>query len=274
MRMSSSFGVLAAIVLLAGSTCASFGFQAATASDTASPSQSALADSGKPIPQPSILPTPIPIVSIAVEVQSTHSRLRRIRLELDKAVRLPDVERRLEVLAGALQRIRPALAAGDISQVEQLANFRQELRRLKVQIEDLQKDLIPRSRTLEDRREELRKMERLWQVTFQSLLQQEADGVSRELIRSTQNEIADTLNRTRSLRQILLTMQNRVLEKRIVVEDLLAQADDAIDQSRARLLTLDSEPLWKMRGFAESGISAADSWGTPIPTGCCRCSII
>ncbi len=262
MRMSGSFGAAAVIVLLAGSTCASFGFQTATASDTAPPSQSALADSGKPFPQPSISPTSIPILSIAVEVQSTHSRLRRIRLELDKAVRLPDVEKRLEVLAGALQRIHPALAAGDISQVEQLANFSQELRRFRLQIEDLQKDLIPRSRTLEDRREELRKME--WHLAGHLSVVVSAAGGGGCIQRthpfhSERDRRCDEQDSEPPT--VLLTIQNRVLEKRIAVEDLLAQTEDAIDQSRARLLTLDSEPLWRMRGFAESGISATDSMG-------------
>jgi potassium-dependent mechanosensitive channel len=256
MKLSSSFGVLVVIVLLAGSTCASVGSQAAVPPATAPAPQSAAATAALP---PSASPAPIQAANIALEAQSTHSRLRRIRLELDKAVRLSDVESRLDALTSSLQRIHPELEAGDITRAEQLINFRQELRRFKLQLEDLQKDLTPRSRVLEGRREELHKMELLWDVTLQSLSQQEAEGTSRELIRYTQNEIADVESSIRTYRPVLLTIQNRLLEKRIAVDDLLAQTDDAIDQSRARLLTLDREPLWRVRTFPESRISVADS---------------
>jgi small-conductance mechanosensitive channel len=185
--------------------------------------------------------------------------LRRIRRELDKAVELSDVENRLANLTVSLKRIRPAIEASDTLIGEELASFRQGLWRIRLQLKALQDELAPRSRTLEEQREELLKMDLLWNVTFRSLAQQDAKRTSQELTRSTQKEIDITIDVIRSCRPGLLMIQSRISEKRILADDLLAQADDAINELRARLLSLDSEPLQRAIRFTKTRASLAES---------------
>ncbi len=206
------------------------------------------------------MPTPIPAVSIASEVQAANFRLRRIALELDKAVELSDVERQLEVLAASLEQIRPVLESGDKLQNEELFNFRQELTQLSFRLDELQQQLAPRSRVLEERREELLKMAVLWIVTYQSLAGQEAPGSSRDLIRSTQKRIDETLAVIRTYRPVLLTIQDRVSEQRITADVLLARTNDAIDELRRRLLSIDTAPLWRAVRSAKAWTPGAESF--------------
>ena len=268
MRISASCGVPAVIVLLSRLTFALPCSQAGTAPGIASPSQGAPANAPAqgapttapaPAPQIPALPEPIAAANIAFEAEATNFRLRLIRRDLDKAVMLSDVEKRLADLTAPLKRLRPALEAGDIFHAEELANFRQDLRRYRLQLKALQDELAPRSRALEDQRDELRKMDLLWRVTFQSLSQQEALRQSQEITRSTQQEITDTISLLRSRRPVLLLIQNQISERLIVVEDLLSRTDDAINESIARLLSLDSEPLYRAIGFTKTRLSLAES---------------
>ncbi len=253
------FGVLMIAVALWRSTCAFSWAQSATPQRSTIPFQSAPSAAPGPTVETKALQTAIPAANIASEAEAANLRLRHIRLDLDEAVKLSGVERQLDVLTVSLQRIRPALETEDNLRVEELFNFRQELARFGLVLKDLQNELIPRSRVLEERREELGGMELLWKATLRSLSGQEVPASSRELIHSTQRRIDETITLLRTDRPVLLTIQNRVSEQRILVSTLLAQANDALERSRARLLTAESDPLWTALHSAEVSASVAES---------------
>ncbi len=258
MRTAYRFGALAAIVLLSRLTFAFPCPQAGSPDGKASAPLGAPANAPGPVPGTPASPQPIAAANIATEAEAANFRLRRIRRELDNEVKVSAEEIRLKALSDALQRIRPALESGDVLRNEELANYLQDLRRFRVALEELQTVLMPRSRVLEQRREELKNMELLWGVTLQSLPQQEAHA-PRELILATQKQISDTATVIRTYRPVLLTLQTRISQKRILVDDLLTQTNDAIDESRAKLFTADSEPLWRLARTAQTSESFVES---------------
>ncbi len=254
MRTAARFGALAVIVLMSRLTFAFPSPQVGSPDGKVSASQATPANAPGPAAQTPSSPQPIAAANIATEAEAANLRLRRIRRELDSEVKVSPVESRLTALSDALQRIRPALESGDVLRIEELANYFQDLRRFRVDLEELQNELMPRSKVFEERREELNNMESLWGATLQSLPQQEARA-PRELILATQKEISDTVNVIRTYRPVLLTLQTRISQKRILVNDLLAQTNDAIDESRAKLFTADSEPLWSLAWSAQTSES-------------------
>ena len=99
----------------------------------------------------------------------------------------------------------------------------------------------------------------LWDVTLQSLSRQEVPSSSQNLVRSIQNEIEEAEKAIRTCRPVLLTMQDRVSEKQIAVNGFLARANNAIDESRFRLLSADSTPLWQVDWAKASRASFTES---------------
>ena len=240
MRNRTWFSALSAIVLLIPFMCAFLWAQAATPQNTSSPA-----------------PAPVLAANLASEAEEANLRLRQIKLDLDKAVALSDIERQLAVLGKSLQRIRPVLESAETLQEEELFNFRQELARFSLCLKQFQQDLVPRSRVLEEGRQELRSMELLWKITADSLSVQEAPDSSRDLVGATRKRIDETIALVRIYRPVLLTMQNSISEKLIAVDALLARINDAIDGIKRRLFTIDAQPLWRAVR-SETGSSAAD----------------
>ncbi len=260
--MKATFGVLTASVLLSLSTCAISWAQAKIPpSPTTPPSQNAASAAPARAGQTTALPAAIPAAGLAFEAERANSRLRQIRMDLDAAVKLSDVDKQqLEVLTASLQRIRPALEGGGTLEPEELFNFRQDLARLTLRLKELQNSLVPQSRALEERREELIGMELLWKVTFQSMSGQEAPGSSRDLVLSTRQQIEETMKEMRTARPALLTIQDRVSEQCIAGDLLLARINDAIAESRTRLFTNDREPLWRAFQPGPDRVSVAESF--------------
>ena len=228
MRQRATFGVLIVAVLVLLPTCAVSWAQTDSA----------------PTAQVESPPTPIPSSNIASEAEAANFRLRRIRIDLDKAVQLSREKEQLAGLTASLERIRPALESDKSLHDEELVNFRQELARFNLRLKELQDRVDPRSRLLEERREELRRMESLWQATYQSLSGVELPGSSRDLVSSNQSQINDLSALLRDRQPALLAMQNQVSELRITVNDYRDRIGEALEKSRQQLFVLDSEPLW------------------------------
>ncbi len=255
MRGRIRFGIPAGILLL---SCTAIFDCRAQAGNTAGPAPSAQSRPASASPsaaQPEELPSPVPITNIASEVEAANLRLRRIRIDLDAAVRLADVEQPLSVLTASLKRIQPELEGGTPLQMEELFNLRQELLQINQRLKRLQEMLVPRSQMLEERREELARMEALWRVTYQSLAAQDAPASTRDLIRSIQQKIEETVKELRTCRPVLLTVQNRISEQLIAADIMLPRIHEALDEIRKRLLTIDSEPLWRAILSGKTNIS-------------------
>ena len=188
-----SFRLLAALVLCSGLGCAYSWSQTDIRSGSTPPSQDRPSAAPVQDAQKTASPEPVLAANIAPEVEAANLRLRQIRRDLDIACRYSDLEKRLEVLTALLKRIRMELESGNILQEEELFNSRQELARFSLGLKELQNELVPRSRVLEERREELGRMESLWEVASQSLSGQEAPGSSRKLVSSTRQMIDEII---------------------------------------------------------------------------------
>lgn len=249
-------GVPAIIFLISGWTGVFSMSQTGTSPDPAQASRGAAIAALQQSVQTAKLPAPISVANIASEVGGANVKLRRMKLDLDVAVKLPTVERELAVVKALLQRIQPVLESGNTPPEEELFDFRQELTRSNLRLKQLQDELIPRSRVLEGHREELGRMERLWKATHLSLSLQEAPSSSKDLVLSTQRRIDELGAVIRAYRPVLLTIQDGISEQRITADELLARTNDAIDRLRRQLFTMDSEPLWRAGRSGEAGSSA------------------
>lgn len=251
--------MLTVIVLLLRLTCAFSWAQAETPPGPTPPTQNKPSAAPVPTVQKPALPAPISAASIAYEVEAASLRLRRIKIDLDTAGKSSAIQEQLAVLTTSLKRIRPELESGNILQQEELFDSQQELARFSLRLKQLQDELVPKSWVLEQRREELRRMELLWNVTYQSLSVQEAPGSSRELVLATQKRIGEMITLIQTYRPVLLTIQDQISEPRIAVQLLLTLTNEAIEKSKRRLFILDSEPLWKAVRSVEVGTSVAES---------------
>ncbi|NWG75429.1 MAG: mechanosensitive ion channel [Rubrivivax sp.] len=197
--------------------------------------------------------------NIAPEVESANLRLRQIQLDLNMACRYSDAERQLAALTASVKQIRPAVESGDIHQKEQLFNSLQDLARLSLQLKELQDEIVPRSRVLEERREELERMRLLWDATHRSLSWQEAPGSSEEIVRSTRDRIDAMIAMIRKHRPVLLTLQDRISEQFLAVDLMTSRTNSTIESFRKQLFVVDGEPLWRAAGSAEAELSLAAS---------------
>ena len=209
---------------------------------------------------PTASPAPIPVAGIASEAQGAVLRLRRIEREVDAAVKVSDLEERdLAAITRSLKRIRIELETSDSHQNEELINIRQRLAGTKTRLMQLQSELSPRSRLLEERGGELAVMESAWKATSRSLSGKEVPGSSRALIRSTQRRIDQISSLLRRSRPVLLTAQNRASEQQIAVDLMLEEVDGVIDAARSRLFDFESEPLWRAVRSNQLRVELADS---------------
>jgi small-conductance mechanosensitive channel len=197
---------------------------------------------------------------IAFEAEAASVRVRRIRLEATGALNLAGVDKRVEELAGSLRRFRPLLESTETAPLDELLNLRQELRRLSFQLRKLQDNLTPKSRTVEAQREELLKMEQLWRNTLAALSLQETPPETRQLVIAVQSDIQSVLKMIATSRPSLLTLQGRISEHRIALGKLEVQTESGISEAKARLLSINSEPLWKAVATATISSSMIKSY--------------
>jgi potassium-dependent mechanosensitive channel len=207
-----------------------------------------------------VLPGPIPVSMIAVEAESASIRVRRIEHEIGKALRVEGMQDRLNVLADSLRRFRPLIESGATAHLDELLNLRQETKRLSVQLLKLQSGLTPRSQEVEARWKELLQMENLWRITYASLAGQEIPPATRDLTFAIHNQIKAALDKIAALRPSLLALQVQISAQRITMDRIRMQTDAAISETKARLFTVDSEPIWKAIASARFSVSLMQSW--------------
>jgi potassium-dependent mechanosensitive channel len=202
---------------------------------------------------------PIQASKLAPEAEWANARVHQIENEIDKMVRISNVQAQLAAYADSLQRFRLLLESGGLGHLDEMLNLRQEMKRLSLRLTRMQGELTPRLQIIEARREELIKLQTLWSMTIAKLDLQGIPPFTRELAAQVQRQVQKAQNRIEAARTALLTLQGQISAQNVAANNLRAQTDIAIDEAKGRLFTLDQEPLWKALASATFSASMTES---------------
>lgn len=192
-------------------------------------------------------PQAIPTFDIANKVEAADAELHSIRIKLLPRPNIAPIENQLPGRIEEIDQLRkdPALAKPDQLPQRKLEDIRNNWVRHKTVFDDWQNTLQIRSQDLENEREGLLYKQVVWKKTLELAGQQGAPASLMQRVRAVIGEIDSVANELRQRLSDVLTVQSRISETVIVIDDTIDQIDAVLEQKRQRLFYVDVPPLWK-----------------------------
>lgn len=193
------------------------------------------------------IPQAIPTFDIANKVEEANAELRSIRLKLNPRPNITAIEKQLPGRIEEIERLKrdPALAKPEQLARRKLEDIRNNWIRHKTVFDDWQNTLMIRSQDLEKERQELLYKKAVWNKTLEAAGQEDAPPALMQRIRAVIKEIDSAEDEFRQGLGNVLTVQSRISETVIVINDTIDQIDAVLEQQRQRLYFVDVQPLWK-----------------------------
>jgi small-conductance mechanosensitive channel len=198
-----------------------------------------------PAPTP---PEPIAIQAAAIPQRSEESfaRLRDIVREVDQRGPIDPMQRALPGVAAEVQslerdpRTQPAaiVTLPDIEDVQQRWGWvREELNKWNAALTDL-------TIALDERLQELQRIEEAWAATEASAVDQGIPKILRDNVRATRADVARVTSELRTRRAAVLTLHGAIAELNARAAAGQVNLDVAAERVRSQLFISESEPIW------------------------------
>jgi small-conductance mechanosensitive channel len=200
----------------------------------------------------SIFSESIPLVDIPRKVQETHTWLRRVQLQLRPRAEIRQIEENLPMIADEIKRMEADPATEDFDQLVPriLEDVNNQWSSHKTKLTKWLKILEDRSATLENEREELLKIETVWEKTRSSVEKGKAPEALTEQVNAILKNIRQVRKDVRESFDNILITQGQVIDLLFLINDTLERLDETLIQKQKRLFQRDQPPLW--RAFADS----------------------
>jgi small-conductance mechanosensitive channel len=199
-----------------------------------------------PPPTPTPAPAAIPATEISGHAERTASLLKETSSVAEPRDEIIEIEQRLsdrrQELIGARQGTEDLIERG--AGTRQLDDAEKRWHRVAAQIDAWMEILEQRASTLDDEMARVRAEKARWELTLASAQEQRLPPALQDTIRSTLRRIADTQREVSRRRNEILTLQTQVSQVRGTAGEVLASLQDALEEKRRSLTTIDSPPLW------------------------------
>jgi hypothetical protein len=228
----------------------------------AAPTQQASDSPAKPTPAP----TAIPLAKVPLEAQSALTSLQEIDANvLNDQSRADGIARALLDLTS---QINPRIS--DDTKLLATSPALDMLYRLKLTWEDFgirlslsDRELTQQATSLEEQLARLDQMNKTWRATLQTAQQPETPPL---VLQGVQN-VVDSVERTRqtveSVREHVLTLQDRHSEQESRVRTTLSSIEQAETQALKNIFVRDSRPIWSLETSLGTGVFTSRPCSTP-----------
>ncbi len=205
------------------------------------------------------VPVAIAAAEIPVRALAALDTLRRIRAQL-ATIDTDDVDSLLTTIVQSLDQLQQASTTEQFEPVSTLAldGLAREWRERQTQLDRSQQSLQSLSRSLNARRQGIRRLRDVWTVTRNSASAQALPSEVVAQIQAVLTGAQDVEAELRSHRDALLAVLIRIAEQEITVVDALAEIDNAREQVRRRYFVADNPPLWRAWRRQSEGVDFDD----------------
>lgn len=203
-----------------------------------------------PAPPPAEL-LPIQAAEIPQKADETFARVRQIARELEQRAQVSSIQQALEGVNKEVQSLQrdARTQTGAVVTLPDLEDVQQRWGWVREQLGTWNATLTQRAIALDERIQELRKIEETWAATEASAVDQGIPRALRETVRSTRADVAALTNDLRTWRGTILSLQGTLAELNATAADGQLRLDIAAERVRSELLVSESEPIWTIAGM-------------------------
>jgi len=190
---------------------------------------------------------PIPSSEITLRSEGTNAELNKIRSVLNPDPRIANIRREELEFLDVLNKSKENFQAIDIEglSLKQLYEIRDEWQIHRMGVNTWHEAVAVRSETLESKNVELDQIQKLWELTRISAAEQNYPNALKERINLILGEIGEVEKRLQERLEEVFSLQGHLSDQTVEINSVLSEIETAIGQSRQRLFSQDSPPLWK-----------------------------
>ncbi|MFC2164582.1 mechanosensitive ion channel domain-containing protein [Acidobacteriota bacterium] len=190
---------------------------------------------------------PIPAFDIALRSEEVNSDLNTIRSAVNSDPRIAKIKSEEQDFRNDLKKSKEkfqAVAVSDLS-LKKLKDFLEEWQIHKAKVNTWLESVAARSQLLEVENIKLQKIKELWELTRVSAAENNYPQALKERIAAVLSEIREVEMSLKERQEQIFSLEGKISDQSVVINDVLSQIDSAFVQSRQKLFSHDSPPLWK-----------------------------
>lgn len=193
-------------------------------------------------------PRAIRASDIPTSAEQTNARLRQIRERIDEpdlsvagiAKLVPDFTSQLQMLADDPASRDPQGQSG-----RRLESLRQQWQQIRAALEGAQAGLAERSQSLKAARDTLDQIRAIWKATAEAAPEQALPRAAMDQVDSVLAAIEELQGQLQARLDFVLTLQTRIAQQLIDVNDQLARLEAARKEARLQRFTPEAPPIWR-----------------------------
>lgn len=191
-------------------------------------------------------PAVIQAAAIPQRSEETFARTRDIMREVDQGGKIDWMQKALPGVNTEVQSLQrdPRTQPNAIVTLPDIEDVQQRWGWVREQLNTWNITLTELAVMLDERLQELRKIEETWAATEASAVDQTLPKILRDNARATRAEVARATNELRTRRAAVLTLHGAVAELNALTTEGQANLDAAAERVRSQLFISESEPIW------------------------------
>jgi small-conductance mechanosensitive channel len=200
-------------------------------------------------------PAAIPVPLVIRGTEQAHLALQRLAEASEPEQLPPDVGARLEAAQQVVSGLEPQLAPERLARLSEreVVEVKQELQRQDAALARWDEKLEAAVRATSASKEELERIQNVWELTRDGARAEAAPAVVTERIESVLQEVREAAPRIRERLEALVRLQDQVARLRNRIADGAAGVRRTEQALSAQLFEMESAPLWKAWSRAARG---------------------